>query len=93
MFEELLDKSYVYYDGSSRTAAKMNESEKIEILNALSNFYEMSEFTSHQLDDLETILIILFNFSEDYIVDPCKFKSKKALKLFQEIHDEFFEKS
>ena len=90
MFQELLDKSYTYFDGSTCPAAEMNESERTDILNALSIYYEMSEVSSEDLEQLETILIILFNYSEHRQIRS--FRSVKANELFKEIESEFLKR-
>lgn len=90
MFQELLDKSYAYFDGSTCTAAKMNESERTNILNALSIYYEMSELSGEDLEQLETIMIILFNYSEYRLIKH--FKADKANELFRDIESEFLKR-
>ena len=90
MFQELLDKSYTYFDGSTCPAAKLKDSERTNILNTLSIYYEMSELSNEDLEQLEMIMIIMFNYSEHKQIRT--FKSDKANKLFKEIESEFLKR-
>lgn len=93
MFENLLEKSYFYYDGSKTEAVRMKDSEKTQIQEELTRLYECSELTDHDFNLLEKIFIILFNYDLSGIVDLMMFRSQKPILLFNEIKLEFSENS
>lgn len=89
MFEELLEKSYFFRDGSTCPTVQLNESEREEILKALSTFYEMSQMSPVDVSKLELIMIVLFNYGEQSCIKPERFSAEPAVSLYNEICKEF----